>query len=60
MQRIDKIAVAVVAVGLGASVHGRSSKSARGTRATDAEIIKRMVDVKCRIDRIKEQVQNVE
>ncbi len=31
-----------------------------GSKATDGEIISRVVDVKCRIDRIKEQVQNVE
>ena len=30
------------------------------SKATDAEIIRRMVDVKCRIDRLKEQVQNIE
>ncbi len=30
------------------------------SKATEGEIISRVVDIKCRIDRIKEQVQNVE
>ena len=30
------------------------------SKASDTEIIRRVVDIKCRIDRIKEQVQNVE
>jgi uncharacterized protein (TIGR00255 family) len=30
------------------------------SKASDTEIIRCVVDVKCRIDRIKEQVQNVE
>lgn len=30
------------------------------SKASDAEIIRRVIDIKCRIDRIKEQVQNVE
>lgn len=30
------------------------------SKASDAEIIRHVVDMKCRIDRIKEQVQNVE
>lgn len=31
-----------------------------GSKASDVEIARRILDVKCRIDRIKEQVQNVE
>lgn len=31
-----------------------------GSKASDAEIVHLVVDIKCRIDRIKEQVQNVE
>lgn len=31
-----------------------------GSKASDTEIIHRVVDMKCRIDRIKEQVQNIE
>jgi len=30
------------------------------SKASDAEIIHYVVDIKCRIERIKEQVQNVE
>jgi uncharacterized protein (TIGR00255 family) len=30
------------------------------SKASDAEIIRSVVDMKCRIDRIKEQVQNIE
>jgi len=30
------------------------------SKASDADIIRRVIDIKCRIDRIKEQVQNVE
>jgi len=30
------------------------------SKASDTEIIRCVVDIKCRIDRIKEQVQNVE
>jgi uncharacterized protein (TIGR00255 family) len=31
-----------------------------GSKASDAGIVHLVVDIKCRIDRIKEQVQNVE
>ena len=31
-----------------------------GSKASDADIVHLVVDIKCRIDRIKEQVQNVE
>jgi uncharacterized protein (TIGR00255 family) len=30
------------------------------SKASDTEVIRRVVDIKCRIDRIKEQVQNIE
>jgi uncharacterized protein (TIGR00255 family) len=31
-----------------------------GSKAADADIVHQVVEIKCRIDRIKEQVQNVE
>ena len=30
------------------------------SKASDTEVVRRVVDIKCRIDRIKEQVQNIE
>jgi uncharacterized protein (TIGR00255 family) len=30
------------------------------SKAYDTEVIRRVVDIKCRIDRIKDQVQNIE
>jgi uncharacterized protein YicC (UPF0701 family) len=31
-----------------------------GSKSSNAEIIRQVIDIKCAVDRLKEQVQNVE